>query len=65
MPENAKRGWSPPSTEFESVFSASLAFGLKRNHCLLADLIPVLSFLVKVTVDFGAYLIVLDFITAI
>lgn len=65
MPENAKRGWSPPSMEFESVFNASLAFGLKRNHYHLADLIPVLSFLVKVTVDFGAYLIVLGFITAI
>lgn len=57
MPGNAKRSKSPPFTEFESILNVKLAFGLKRNHYLLADLIPVFSFLVKVTVDFGIYFI--------
>lgn len=57
MPENAKRSRSPPFMEFESILNVKLAFGLKRNHYLLADLIPVFSFLVKVTVDFGIYFI--------
>lgn len=62
MPENAKRSKSPPFTGFESSLNVKLAFGLKRNHYLLANLIPVFSFLVKVTMDFGIYFIVLRFI---
>lgn len=65
MPENAKRSKSLPFTEFESVLHVKLAFGLKRNHYLLAEIIPVFSFPAKVTVDFGAYFIFLHFITAI
>lgn len=65
MPENAKRSKSPPFMEFESILNVKFTFRLKRNHCLLANLLPMFSFLVKVTVDFGVYFIVFQFITAI
>jgi len=46
--ENANRSKSLTFSEFESILNAKLALGLKRNHHLVIDLFPVLSFLQKV-----------------
>lgn len=55
--ENANRNKSLTFTEFESTLNAKLGLGLKRNHCLVADLFPVLCFLQKVKMVLSDYIL--------
>lgn len=65
LPENANGSMSLTFSEFESTLNVKLALGLRRNHHLVIDPFPILSFLRKVKIFLFCLFILLRFITAV